>query len=192
MDLILLLKSFLILFVIMDPVGNIPIFIAITKDFSDEERKKAFNQAVIVAAVLLLIFAFLGRLILNFLGITIDSFIIAGGFLLLVTSIDLLMGKERKYKKEGIGGVPMGTPLLAGPGAITTVMIIIQEFGVFSTIFSIFGAIIITKLILDQSNRIYRLLGENGSEVLSRVVGVLVAAIAIEFIRKGVFGLIGI
>ncbi|HEX59569.1 MAG TPA: MarC family protein, partial [Methanomicrobia archaeon] len=96
----LLVKSFIMLFVIMDPPGNVPVFLAITKDMSEERRKKEFREAIIVAAVLLFVFAFLGRLILEALGISIESFMIAGGILLLFTALDLMRG-EKRYVRGG-------------------------------------------------------------------------------------------
>ncbi|MDF2955947.1 MAG: Small neutral amino acid transporter SnatA [Candidatus Alkanophagales archaeon MCA70_species_2] len=185
-----LVKSFIMLFVIMDPPGNVPVFLAITKDMSESERKKEFNEAILVAAVLLLVFAFLGRLILEALGISIESFMIAGGILLLFTALDLLRGEKQYVRETDVGAVPLGTPLLAGPGAITTVMII-QSWGFFIVLFAIMSAIVATKVILDFSAQIYKILGREGSEVLSRIMGIIVAAIAIEFISKGVIGMAG-
>ncbi len=197
---LLLVGSFIKLFVIMDPPGTIPIFMAVTKDMRKEERKKELDHAVIVATLLLLLFAFLGKLVLDVLGITTDSFMIAGGILLLLVSFDLLRG-EHKYGVSGesragvgVGAVPLGTPLLAGPGAITTVMVIIQSSENFITgasvvLFAIFSAIIATRLLLGQSERIYGIMGKEGSEVLSRVMGIIVAAIAIQFIRNGIMGM---
>ncbi|HID20257.1 MAG TPA: MarC family protein [Methanophagales archaeon] len=191
--LLLLVKSFIMLFVVMDPPGNILIFMALTKGTSVGERKRELNHAVVVATILLLLFAFLGTVILYVLGITPDSFMIAGGILLLLISFDLLRG-EHKYGTSGdsgtgVGAVPLGTPLLAGPGAITTVMVLIQEDGVFIVLFVIFAAIIATRFLLGQSERIYSIIGKEGSEVLSRVIGILVAAIAIEFIVRGLIGM---
>jgi len=187
-----LVKAFIALFVVMDPAGNVPIFIAVTRAMDKEARKKELNHAVVVATLLLLLFAFLGKFVLDVLNISLDSFMVAGGILLLLVSFDLL--REHKYVvKEagrGIGAVPIGTPLLAGPGAITTVMVIIQSWGPFVALFAILSAIIATKLILGQSERIYRVMGTEGSEVLSRVMGILVAAIAIQFIRDGIVGMI--
>jgi multiple antibiotic resistance protein len=190
---LLLVKVFIMLFVIMDPSGNIPVFMALTKGMSERGRKKELNYAVLVATILLLLFAFLGKIILYVLGITTDSFMIAGGILLLFFSFDLLRG-EHKYAMSGVSGVgvgavPLGTPLLAGPGAITAVMVIIQKEGVFIVLFAIFSAILATKLFLGQSERIYRILGKVGSEVLSRVMGIIVAAIAIQFIGTGIIGM---
>ena len=195
---LLLVKVFIMLFVIMDPSGNIPVFIALTKGMSERGRKKELNYAVLVATILLLLFAFLGKIILYVLGITTDSFMIAGGILLLFFSLDLLRG-EHKYVASGesgagVGAVPLGTPLLAGPGAITAVMVIIQSYekfimGAFVVLFAIFSAIIATRLVLGQSERIYQILGKVGSEVLSRVMGIIVAAIAIQFIGTGIMGM---
>ncbi len=187
------MKAFIMLFVIMDPSGNIPIFMALTKGMSESGRKKELNYAVLVATILLLLFAFLGKIILYMLGITTYSFMIAGGILLLFFSLDLLRG-EHKYVASGesgagVGAVPLGTPLLAGPGAITTVMVIIQSWGAFVVLFAIFAAVIATRLVLGQSERIYQILGKVGSEVLSRVMGIIVAAIAIEFIAGGIIGM---
>ncbi|MHC1599670.1 MAG: MarC family protein [Candidatus Methanospirareceae archaeon] len=190
---LLLVKSFIILFVIMDPSGNIPVFMALTKGMSEEDRKKELNYAVLVATILLLLFAFLGKIILYVLGITTYSFMIAGGILLLFFSLDLLRG-EHKYVVSGesgvgVGAVPLGTPLLAGPGAITAVMVIIQKEGVLVVLFTIFAAILATKLLLGQSDRLYDIMGKVGTEVLSRVMGIIVAAIAIEYIAGGIMGM---
>jgi multiple antibiotic resistance protein len=194
--LLLLVKPFIMLFVVMDPPGNILIFMALTKDTSVGERKRELNHAVVVATILLLMFAFLGKLVLDVLGITLNSFMIAGGILLLLISFDLLRGEHKCIVsgESGVGAVPIGTPLLAGPGAITAVMVIIQSHENFITgasvvLFTIFSAIIATRLILGQSERIYSIIGKAGSEVLSRVIGILVAAIAIQFIAEGIIGL---
>lgn len=193
MDLVLsLVQVFIMLFVIMDPPGCIPIFMALTKDVSKEERERELNHAVAVASILLLLFAFLGKVVLDVLGITLNSFMIAGGILLLFIAFDLLRG-EHKYGVRGgpsVGAVPLGIPLLAGPGAITAVMVIIQSYGVGFVLFAIFSAIVATKLVLGQSERIFRIIGKVGSEVLSRVMGIIVAAIAIQFIMDGIVGMI--
>jgi multiple antibiotic resistance protein len=183
----------------MDPPGNIPIFMAVTKGMKKEDRKRELNHAVIVATILLLLFAFLGKLVLDVLGITPSSFMIAGGILLLLISFDLLRG-EHKYgvsgeSGAGVGAVPIGTPLLAGPGAITTVMVIIQSsenfiIGAFVVLFAIFSAIIATRFLLGQSERIFGIMGKEGSEVLSRVMGIIIAAIAIQFIGTGIRGML--
>ncbi len=193
-----LMKVFIMLFVVMDPSGNIPIFMALTKGMSERERKKELNYAVVVTTILLLLFAFLGKIIFDVLDITPSSFMIAGGILLLLISFDLLRGKHEYgvsgESGAGVGAVPLGTPLLAGPGAITTVMVIIQSSenfvtGAFFVLFAIFSAIIATRFLLGQSERIFGIMGKVGSEVLSRVMGIIVAAIAIQFIADGIKGM---
>ena len=195
---LLLVEAFIMLFVIMDPPGIIPIFMALTKGMTEKERKKELNYAVLVATILLLLFAFLGKMILSVLGISSNSFMIAGGILLLLVSFDLLRGEHRygvsSESRVGVGAVPIGTPLLAGPGAITAVMVIIQSHEIFITgaslvLFAIFSAILATRLLLGQSERIYEIMGKVGSEVLSRVMGIIVAAIAVQFIITGITGL---
>ncbi len=190
---LLLVKAFIILFVVMDPPGNIPVFIAVTRGMKKEEKQRELNHAVIVAVILLLLFAFLGKLILDVLGISIDSFKIAGGILLLLVAFDLLRGEHRcgilGESGAGVGAVPIGTPMLAGPGAITAVMVLIQSSGVVVVLFSICSAIIATRLLLGQSDRLYELMGEVGSEVLSRVIAIIIAAIAIQFIGTGIVGM---
>jgi len=184
-------KAFFMLFVVMDPPGNVPIFIAITKGMSKDERKRELGSAVLVAAILLFTFAFLGKAILFALNIKLASFKVAGGILLMFIALDILGGgaSERKLRATaGVGAVPMGTPLLAGPGAITTVMTILQSFSDI-VVLAIAAAIFATWLVLSLSEQIYRILGEKGSSVLSKVVAIIVAAIAVQFIADGLCGL---
>jgi len=188
-----LLKACIILFVVMDPPGSIPVFIAVTRGMREAERLRELNHAVIVATILLLLFAFIGTFILAVLGISLNSFMIAGGLLLLLISFDLLRGEHQcgliGEPEAGVGAVPIGTPMLAGPGAITAVMVIIQSSGTVVVLFAIFTAIVVTRLFLGQAMRLYELMGKVGAEVLSRVVGILVAAIAIEYIGTGILGM---
>ena len=190
---LLLLKAFIILFVVMDPPGSIPVFIAVTRGMQQADRLRELNHAVIVATILLLLFAFIGTFILAVLDISLNSFMIAGGLLLLLISFDLLRGEHRcgmiTESGAGVGAVPIGTPMLAGPGAITAVMVIIQSSGAAVVLVAIFSAILGTRLFLGQSFRLYELMGKVGSEVLSRVIGIIVAAIAIEYIGTGILGM---
>jgi multiple antibiotic resistance protein len=190
---LLLLKAFIVLFVVMDPPGSIPVFIAVTRGMQQADRLRELNHAVIVATILLLLFAFIGTFILAVLDISLNSFMIAGGLLLLLISFDLLRGEHRcgmiTESGAGVGAVPIGTPMLAGPGAITAVMVIIQSSGAVVVLVAIFSAILGTRLFLGQSIRLYALMGKVGSEVLSRVIGIIVAAIAIEYIGTGILGM---
>lgn len=121
-----LLRGIISLFIIVDPLGNIPIFISLTKEMEEAEKKKVFHTATLTGLVLLLAFALAGQRILVFFGITLYSFMIAGGVLLLIIAIRILITgglKEYIESPESVGAVPIGCPLLVGPGAITTTIL---------------------------------------------------------------------
>jgi len=183
-----LIKSFISLFVVVDPFGNIPIFIGLTEKIDGEKRKKIFNTATVTSFILLLAFALVGKEILNIFGITLESFMIAGGILLLIIAIRLLVvgeWEEHDLSPESIGVVPIAVPLLAGPGAITTTIINLQSYGILITIFSVIFVFIIVWLTLRFIEPIYKVLGKNGSVVIARVMALLIAAIAIQYIIEG-------
>ncbi|MFL6318726.1 MAG: MarC family protein [Nitrososphaeraceae archaeon] len=186
-----LIKSTIALFVVIDPVGNVPLFIALTEKMEKNERKAVSKIAIITAAALLIVFAVAGTQILAIFGITIYSFMVAGGVLLFIVSIELLThgawrfggGTGREAGESGV--VPLAFPLLAGPGAITSVMISFQSAGLIVTMLSISIVIIITYIILRLVNPIYKLLGRRGSLIFTRIFAVLVAAIAVQYIVQG-------
>src|SRR6188472_1788990 len=206
-----LLKSTVALFVVIDPIGSVPLFIALTKDMKSGDRKRVSTSAIITAASLLIVFAVAGTQILDIFGITIFSFMIAGGILLFIVSIELLThgvwrfgsgrveeedrvekteGEERITKEPGpflgeSGVVPLAFPLLAGPGAITSVIISFQTSGLLVTVFSIAIVIGVTYVVLGFVNTIYRILGRRGSMIITRVFAVFIAAIAVQYIVQG-------
>ena len=183
-----LIKSFISLFVVVDPFGNIPIFIGLTEKMDGEKRRKIFNTATVTSFILLLAFALVGKEILSIFGITLESFMIAGGILLLIIAIRLLVvgeWEEHDLSPESIGVVPIAVPLLAGPGAITTTIINLQSYGILITIFSVIFVFIIVWLTLRFIEPIYKVLGKNGSVVIARVMALLIAAIAIQYIIEG-------
>ncbi|MEM2319795.1 MAG: MarC family protein [Candidatus Bathyarchaeia archaeon] len=191
MDFILdLAKAVITLFIIVDPLGNIPIFISLTRGLAVPERSKAFNTAISTGFVLLISFALVGQQILVLFGISIYSFMIAGGILLLIISIRILLRgewEEAPASPESIGVVPIGFPLLVGPGAITTTIINLQAYGILITIIAVLIVFVLTHIILGFINPIYNFLGNSGSAVISRLMALLIAAIAIQFIIDGFF-----
>ena len=182
-------KAAIVLFIIVDPFGNIPIFMGLTEKLLDSERRKVFNTAILVGIALLLVFAFTGQEIFLIFGISINSFQVAGGLLLLITSLKILVSGslyESTDTVEGLGAVPIAMPLLVGPGAITTTILNLQSYGILVTIVSVLIVMLLTWLILRYVNQIYRVLGRTGSVVIARVMSLLLAAIAVQFILVGI------
>src|SRR5215216_5920986 len=183
-----LLRSIIALFVVIDPVGTIPFFFAITEKMEKGEWKAVSKTTIITAGLLLIVFAIAGNQILGLFGITIFSFMIAGGVLLFIISIELLTHGEWRFGGTFVGEsgvVPLAFPLLAGPGAITSVMISFQTAGLVVTLLSILIVIGITYIVLRYIDRIYRVIGRRGSIIVTRVFAVLIAAIAVQFIVDG-------
>ena len=185
-----LLKSTIALLVVIDPIGIVPLFISLTEKMEKSERKTVSKTTVITAGVLLLVFAVAGTQILSIFGITIFNFMIAGGVLLFIVSIELLTSGTWRFgdtiSGESGGVVPLAFPLLAGPGAITSVIISFQTSGLIVTILSIIIVISITYAILRLVNPIYRLLGRRGSMIITRVFAVFIAGIAVQYIVEGI------
>lgn len=207
-----LLTSTIALFVVMDPIGVIPLYVSLTRNMLNNERKVISSNAVITTGILLLVFAIAGTTILSIFGITISSFMIAGGILLFIVAVELLTRGEwtfgnprtisntgRKSRDTGdnlvsegesahggeSGVVPLAFPLLAGPGAITSVMISYQSNGLLISILSIAIVIGLTFILLRIAESINRLLGQRGSMIVTRVFAVIVAAIAVQYIIEG-------
>ena len=184
-----LAKAFLVLFIIVDPFGNIPIFMGLTEKMSKKEKRKVFNTATLVGFVLLLAFAFAGQEIFSIFGVSIFSFEVAGGILLLIIAIRILITGsliEIKESPESIGAVPIAMPLLVGPGAITTTIFNLQTYGIVITALAVFAVLTLTWLILRYVDSFYRFLGTTGALVIARVMALLIAAIAIQYVLFGV------
>ncbi len=183
-----ILKAFIALFVIMDPIGNISILMLLTKGMPIKEIKKNIYNSIILAGILLFIFLFFGVKIFEFFNISLNSLQIAGGIILLIISIFYVLGRPLKHiKSEGNDlSVPIGTPLLTGPGVITTTMILVKSEGTFTTFIAVCLTLVATFLILINSINIYKILGSHWINVISRVMGIILASIAVEFILKGI------
>jgi multiple antibiotic resistance protein len=184
-----LLKSTIALFVVLNPIGTVPLFIAITQNMRKEELKAVSKTAIITSGIVLVVFAIAGTEILRLFGITIFSFMIAGGVLLFIVAIELLTHGVWRFGGGTVPGesgvVPLAFPLLAGPGAITSVIISYQATGFVVTILSIAIVIGITYIILLFVNPIYRLLGRRGSMIITRVFAIFIAAIAVQYVIEG-------
>jgi multiple antibiotic resistance protein len=186
-------SSFILLFSVFDVIGTVPVFLALTQGYQ-EQRAMIVRDSVGIATVILLVFASVGQLIFQALGITINDFKIAGGILLFIIALDNLRGKisqTRTIAASEIAAFPLATPLLAGPGAISTVMIYANPpYGLVEDFAVILLNSLITFLILERASWVQRALGNNGTQVFTRIVGLLIAAIGIAFIREGILGIL--
>jgi multiple antibiotic resistance protein len=181
-------KGVIALFIIVDPLGNIPIFLGLTGEMNKEERRKTLRTATLVGLILLLCFALAGHEIFSFFGITIYSFMIAGGILLLIIAIRILISggwKENVESSESIGAVPIAVPLLVGPGAITTTILILQSSGIIVALVSVLITFGIVWAVLRFVDPIYKFLGKTGSIVIARILAMFIAAIAMGYILEG-------
>jgi multiple antibiotic resistance protein len=183
-----LIRASIALFIIVDPVGNIPIFIGLTDKIQPIQRRKVYNIAILVGFVLLLFFAFLGQEVLSIFGLSIYAFEIAGGILLLIIAVRILVTgsmHETSDSPESLGAVPIAMPLLVGPGAITTTIFNLQSYGTLTSILAVVIVLSVTWVILYFINGVYRILGRTGAIVIARVMALLIAAIAIQYILTG-------
>ncbi len=181
-----LLKSVAALFIILDPIGLIPVFLALTLNHTPEEKRTILTRATLVALLLLLIFTFTGTGILRFFGITISDFKIAGGILLLVIALRIINEAHYGEAGGGTGIVPLAVPLLVGPGAITTTIVLIGLYGLWITFAAVLITFALLFIIFRYANLLYRVLGNTGSDVVAKIMGMLLAAIAVQFIRQGI------
>jgi len=192
-DLSSFVASFVLLFSVFDVIGTVPLFLALTQDF-EAQRARIVRDSVIIATIILLVFASVGQLIFQELGITINDFKIAGGIILFIIAVDNLRGKisqTRTIAATEIAAFPLATPLLAGPGAISTVMIYANAlYGLLEIFLVILLNSLFAFVILERASWVQRALGNNGTQVFTRVVGLLIAAIGIAFIREGVIAIV--
>jgi multiple antibiotic resistance protein len=192
-NLTLLGESFITLFVIMDPPGAIPLFLSLTAGMSPRQRHKAAWQAVLVAFGVIVAFAFFGRSILNYLNISLPALQAAGGLLLLLVALELLTGREQDISSSrdvNVALVPLGTPLLAGPGAIVAVMLLasrvddVPDFVALAL--GVIGVHVVMWAVLRFSSVIVRVLRESGITLVTRIAGLLLSAIAVQLIADAV------
>jgi multiple antibiotic resistance protein len=189
----LLVSVFVTLFVIMDPIGTIPIFLSLTHGRSAATARKAAWQAVTVAFWVIVAFALFGQWILNYLGIEIAALQGAGGLLLLLVALELLTGNDDEPTAQGGGNialVPLGTPLLAGPGAIVATMVFarqVHHVGDFLAVaLGIVGVHVVLWLVMRFSLPILKLIRESGVLLVTKIAGLLLSAIAVQMVANAV------
>lgn len=200
MDSAFLITAFATLFVVIDPPGLVPLFIALTQGMDDGHRRKMALRACIIAAILLTAFGLAGETVLGFIGISMPAFRIAGGILLFLTALDMLF-ERRTQRREGQqpdpnhdpSVFPLATPLIAGPGAIASMILLVGKSGPgFGGKAAVLGLMLLmmlaTYLFLLASPPIERMLGRTGTIVITRLLGMLLAALSVQFVIDGVRG----
>ncbi len=191
----LLGSVFVTLFVIMDPPGTVPIFIALTSSMTADQRIRAARQAVLVAFGVIVAFAVFGRALLGYLHVSLPALQGAGGLLLLLVALELLTGKdELPMSAQGVNValVPLGTPLLAGPGAIVATMVFVEQAETAPDYVAIGLGVLLVHvslwLVMRFAGRIRRLLGQSGTTLVTRIAGLLLSAIAVQLVANSVRG----
>ncbi len=193
MDKIDVLKQFLLCFipimVALDAPGTLPIYVGMTEGLERQERKRIVRQSIITAFLVAVGFILVGRAIFNALGILVEDFMIAGGVVLLIIAItDVIRAGERKLERgPEFGVVPLGTPIIAGPGTLTTALVLVGTSGYLPVILSLVINLLIAWIIFAQADRIIRFIGLSGSRAFAKVASLILAAFAVKMIRSGIF-----
>jgi multiple antibiotic resistance protein len=187
-----ILLAFIPVFVAVDAIGVLPIYISLTSDIPGAERKKIILQSTLTAFGIAVGFIFLGKAIFTALGIAMGDFMIAGGAVLFCIAIIDIIRTEKSRRRPGreLGIVPLGTPLIAGPAVLTASLIIIEEYGLLPTLIAVTLNIALAGLAFVTAGLLIRVLGEPGTKALSKITSLLLAAFAVMMIRKGIYQLL--
>jgi multiple antibiotic resistance protein len=187
--------TFVPLFVAMDPVGNLPVFLALTQEGTATHRKKTANLATITAFGVGLLFVALGKAIFSLLGIEVTDFLMAGGIILLILAIRyLITGKAVEIgdvsASETIGVVPLGTPLIVGPAVLAGLLLLMGQHHIAIVLSSFILNLVVQWVLFRQATRIVDFLGQTGVSAISKVIMLLLAAIAVKMIREGILAIL--
>lgn len=179
---------FLPLLVAVDAIGIVPLFISLTDRLDRQRRQRIILQSVLTATAVALVFVFGGNALLRLLGVTVADFMVAGGALLFVISLSDLIAPQRAsgLDADALGAVPLGVPLLAGPAVLTTSLLLVDQYGRFITTVALVANMALAGIVLRFSDLLHRVLGATGTRVFQRVMLLLLAAIAVMTVRKGV------
>ncbi len=179
--------TFVPLFIVIDALGTLPVVISLSEGMTLKERNKMINLATVTAIIVGLAFLFFGQFILNVMGISVGAFAIAGGLILLILSIKLIITGHMVdvVKEEMVAVVPIGTPLTAGPATITTLLLLAMQYPLYIVLISFALNILITWVIFLLGNRLSHFLGKGGLNAISKVFSLLLAAIAVSMIING-------
>ncbi len=197
MDQAAIITAFITLFVIIDPVGLAPLFVALTKGEDAARRRGIAIRATVIAGGLLVLFGLFGEAVLGFAGISMPAFRIAGGILLFLTALDMLFERRTKRRKGQANSendpsvFPLATPLIAGPGSIATIILLTGQAGndwaaVGTIMLVLLAVLLLVMLFFLSANLLERVLGDTGTNVVSRLLGMLLAALSVQFVIDGI------
>jgi multiple antibiotic resistance protein len=186
------LLAFIPLFVAIDVFGVLPLFAGLTEHLDERRRRTLTLEATLTAFILSLVFVVAGRYIFSFLGITESDFRVGGGIVLLVLAIkDLLFGSDdERGAGQSVGVVPIGIPLIMGPAALTTIIILVDAYGYAWTIVSLLANMLIVWVVFTLARQINRAMGKSGAKAVGKIAALFLAAIAVMMIRSGISAMI--
>ena len=191
------IQAFVLYFVVIDPIGNTPLFMSITQNQSGKDKIRTAVEGIVIATVVLILFSIIGQFILSYLNISLESFRIAGGIILFLIALEMLFNKrqERKEKildlnKDKISIFPLAIPILAGPAAITSVIVIATKYQsdfklLLTSILGLIGVMIITLLLFLLLAKSDKFINRNITNIISRVIAIILAALSIQYIVDG-------
>ena len=192
------IQTFFLYFIVIDPLGNTPIFLAVTQNMSSQQRIKTAFSATIIASIILLFFAFLGSTLLSYLNISFPAFTIGGGIILLIISMEMLFDKRQQRKEddidfnsENVSVFPLATPIIAGPAAITSVIVSVSDIGTNFTnqtagMFSLVSVLFLTFIIFFIASKFSKLINKKIIGVISRVVAIILVGLSVQYILDGI------
>ncbi len=201
MDLNYAISAFVTLFIIVDPIANVPVFVSILANFSAEHRRGMVARAVAIATIVLIAFTLLGGYLLTYLQVEIYSFKVAGGILLFIIALEMLFGRKTATKssreeedeaktREDVVATPLAVPLLAGPGAITAGIVLFDSAAASVDqallVVDILLVFMCSYIILSKSDYFFKVLGRSGTKVITRIMGLVLSAIAVQFVISGI------
>lgn len=188
--------TFVPIFLAIDIIGTVPIYLALTEELSKKQKRKLLAESILTATVLAVAFGLLGKVILRGMGITIEDLRIAGGILLFILSVHLLMPERNRNAKtskeawEDVGVFPLATPLITGPAVLITTMMLLDAFGVVVTMTSLILNMLVAWLVLRFSDLLVNWLGRSGIRAISKISYIFLGAIGIMILRLGILGVI--
>jgi len=196
------LQAFFLIFAIVDPFAALPLFITLTMGMDKAKQKATRSTAIMVAAAILALFALVGKYILYFLNVSLEALMIAGGILILLVGIEMVREGDKPRSKNyrdldpleapdpvedvDVGIVPLGIPMLAGPGSLSLVIVLMERMNPFAVLTALSLVLFITWGFFWFGPGISRIMGEKGAKVMTRIMGLLVAGFAIQFILDGI------